>query len=77
MYVCEHFSASNVDIFEDSNPSTDHMSVWRRWVKEICGVSSENDQRGDFVFDDGATKAFMKEDPKWSSVLRTLNGAVS
>lgn len=69
MYVCEHFSASNVDISGDSNPSTDHMSMWRRWVNEICRVSSKIDQRGDFVFDDRATKAFMKEDPKWSNVL--------
>lgn len=69
MYICEHFSASNVDISEDSNPSTDHMSMWRRWVNEICMVSSKNDQRGDFVFNNRATKAFMKEDPKWSNVL--------
>lgn len=62
-------NASNVDISENSNPSADRMSMWRRWVKEICGVSSKNDQKEDFVFDDRATKAFMKEDPKWSNVL--------
>lgn len=67
--VCKHFLASNVDISENSNPSADRMSMWRRWVKEICGVSSKNDQKEDFVFDDRATKAFMKEDPKWSNVL--------
>lgn len=43
--------------------------MWRHWVGEICGVSSKKEQGGDLVFDDRATKAFMKEDPKWSHVL--------
>lgn len=43
--------------------------MWRHWVGEICGVSSKKEQGGDLVFDDRATKAFMKEDPRWSHVL--------
>lgn len=65
----ETTEASNGDLSEDSNPSADRMSMWRHWVKEICGVSSESDQRGDLVFDDRSTKSFMKEDPRLSNVL--------
>lgn len=67
--ICVHFSDFNGDLSEDSDLSTDRKSMWRHWVGEICGVSSKKEQGGDLVFDDRATKAFMKEDPKWSHVL--------